>query len=978
VASVQVYRYEFLQNNPYGGFVTGDVLDIYVETDDIIVPTNLYLGAFTGVSVELNGSPLASSAYFILNYTPSLISIQEFNPQICVGTSLAQFSKTSFFPFASYYSFENHYSCAVNPPTCNLIVAGVPSVVPATTATATDGAITVNGSSSLSIQYKLGSDFVYNDGTAQSSGTFSGLLTGSYRIFLRDSANCGVNVLVNVPVDNSYGPKYRLEYEDLNGWSTRLDIVKRGYSGSVTEITGDTNSSFEVSLRGEGERDKFVALLSIDAIVQLVSITDAQFLEIYTNDPQLFRINYYKDFGSGLELQLVSKILPNQGTEEFISTPYGISFVSSCSLPELKDYILVQDDGQKFVGTISLIKLIAHCLRFLKLELPIRVGCNLYAVDMDQTNADDPFDQAYIDFEAFYLAEEEPTLEFVLQSILEPFNARLIQWEGRWNIVRVEEMVADYDYRDFDKDGEYTGNGTYSPVKTIDLPSIASDAKFCNLDQQLELRPGYGKLKVKYNLGLKPNILDNGDFRLNATYSSAFSTYFYSINKDGWTLVNAGYVLNESYDIIDPTNVAYKIESQEDTLTNPNGGNAYIQSDTYTVKMGANNQLKFTLRCKVARTRAQFGSQIYTIEVPYVKVRARVKYGSLYLQSDGSWSSTENILAFFLTEWDKYTEFEIIGVQPVSGTPVTGMDFDVRVYHAYAYFAEFQSLAALKALPTYSGGSQLIHTGYKTELRPAAGYLYFHELEETTAPENLSDYSIVRQTDYNAGTNPRQWVLKFKTSIGGVSGTNIFPFFIDKVAVQFLTDNKDPIDAIVRSTLAESGNKLTFEKELIIGSYSNLIVTETILGLSIGLYTFNTSLNIITRNILSSDLIYTGYLRDVDGNGYEMWARDGVAEEDKLHGIFLKQYAKQYRRSWATMRGSFASESTYVGFLNSIQVVQNDNKIFIPIGLTLRDRDCEYSGEMLELIDDSGTSDGGGSAPYSSGFSIGFGASGFN
>jgi hypothetical protein len=1126
VANVLIYRIEFLTSNPNTAFVAGDILDIYLETDDAVVPA---IGPFvsTGITVELNGAsyPALGADHFFLVTEGVDYIVNRFNPQICIGTSLLQFSLDGvFWPYGMYISHADHFSCAVNPPTCDLMVVGVPEIVPASDQTTADGAITLNATSTEAIEYKLGSDFSYGDGTGQASNIFSGLLPGDHRIFLRDAANCAVNVLVTVGINNTFGTKFRLTYEDINGWLTRLDIKKRGYSGAITEIVGDTISPFEISLRGEGEIDKFTALISIDAIFQLASITDGQFLEIYTNDPQLYRIEYAKDLGNvlppftpaalaalddwlesgsnyawsnigtltpdfalagsgssknlytdysfdpgqeysfdyeflvsgaggynriiieitnsgfadlgekltidvstpgtftgtytficpngatririyisqssggtnysvidfsnatastvsdtpvGYEVKLITKVLPQQYIEEFTNTPYGVKVIATDSLPELKDIILVQDSGQKYTGDIKLIKLIAHCLSKLKLDLPIRVACNLYATSMAQTDSDDPFDQAYIDFEAFYIEEEEPKMDFVLRSILEAFNARLIQWEGRWNIVRIEEMADEYDYRDFDKNGDFIESGTYDPIKTINRPAVASDGKFCNSDQELEFRPGYGSLKVIYKLGLKRNILENGDFKLIINPPSL------QINREHWTLVNAGYTLEEGFEAIDENNVAYTLTSREDTLSSVNGGEAYLQSGSYSVKMGTNNQLKISLRAKVTRTRAQFATINFAIEVPYVKVRVRVKYGSLYLQGNGGWGSTVNVLTFFLEEWDKYTDFEIIAQQPTLGTPVSGMDLDVRVYHAYAYHADFQTLANLKAFDTYDSGAsaQVLPTGYKTQLRDdftLPSSIYFFELEETTDAENLTDYSIVRPDDYNAGTNPRQWVKKVKQSVGSANGTNVFPFYLDKVVLNFLTDGKDPIDAIVRTSIGEASNKQTFEKELIIGSYSNLIVTEQSFGISVGFGPSAGSLNIITRNILSSDLIYTGYLRDVDGVGYELWARDGVAESDKLHGIWLKEYTKQYKRSWQLMRGSFELRGSYIGFLNALRVVHNGNKVFIPIGLTLKDRDCEYSGEMLELNSNAVGSDGSESSPYSSGFSIGFGASGFN
>lgn len=1124
MASVQIYKIQFLVNNPFGSFVAGDVLDIFIETDDAVVPANPLSFIATGVSVNLNGVtyPSAGSGA-ILDYSPSIVSVQNFNPQICIGTSLLVFDLYGAWPYTTYYSQENHYSCTVNPPTCNLMVNGVPSVVPATDTVTADGSIQINATSSNPIEYKLGSDFVYGDGTAQATSDFSGLLQGSYRIYMRDSANCGVNILVDVPVNNLYGTKFRLEYVDYQLAETRIDVLRRGYSGALTEIYG-TDVPFEVSLRGEGSQDKFESMLASQANLNLTSRTDLEFLELYTNDPNLYRIHYSKKFGegsivavvlpalstwltestsgskpdwtvggatpnvtitgasaispvttenlyvdyafvsgdpytlsltftrvtnsgtenpriatlsitdasdnivfsnavgasegsntvvisfvanadtqrikfaytsgknitltitdveaitNGYQIKGIYKILPQQYQEEYKAPPYYVSVQATDGLPELKNYYLIQNDGQRYFGTISLIKLVAYCLGFIKLNLPIRVACNLYAVDMDQTDTDDPLDQAYADFEAFYLAEKEPTIDFVLKSILDVFGCRITQWEGRWNIVRVEEMTGAYDYRDFDANGELITNGTFSPIIDIDFPDNDGPLLLSQRDHNLEIKPGYGKLKAIYKLGLKPNILNNGDFRLKSVYYPTDNTYLFDLNKDGWTLVNVGYVITEGFEFLSENNIAYTISSGDDTLPGTIGGEAYLQSEIYSVKMGTNNQLKITLRCKVSRVTVRFGSISYTVDVPYVKIRFRVQYGSLYLQADGTWGSSFNILTFFCTEFNKYEEYEILAQQPDSGTPVDGMDFDVRFFHAFAYHSQFFDIAALKAFETYDGSVQTIPTGYRTEIRDSAGVffgtMYYYELEETTDADD--GFNIIEPDDWHVTNNPRKWVQKTKkVGSGIVSGANVFPMAIDYVKVAYLTDGKDPIDTIVRTVIGEGSNPYIFEKELILGSYSSLIVTDITLGIDLGVFFPSGGLALTTTNTLSADLIYTGYLRDSNGAGFENWARDGVAESDKLHGILLKSYGVQYKRSWRLLRGSVYARE-YFGLLNTARNVNDSNRIYLPIGLTLNDKRCEWNGEFLEIGQAVGGSDGGGSSPFTSGFTVGFGSSGFN
>lgn len=970
MANILIYRIEFLQNNPYGDFVAGDVLDIYIEESGITVPGFIISD---GITNEKNGSP-HTSASFVSFSDPSVVSIQSFNVQICSGTYLVLLGLLNVYPFAQYATLADHYSCAVNPPTCDLIVVGAPTVTPSSDESTADGSITITATSTNAIKYKLNSDFAYDDGTGQVSNIFSGLLAGDYRVFLRDSKNCSVNVFVNVSFSNVYGVIYRIEYVDsLAGFGTKIDITKRGYSGSVTEINyGDV--PFVLNIRGEGVTRKDEPVMSTDADITLMSETDSAFIELYTNDRNLYRVNYYKDFGAGYAQKWTGKILPFIYMEPVAAPPYPTSVKATDGLAELKDNVFVQRDGQKFFGTVSLIKLVAYCLSFLKLDLNIRVAVNLYAVDMDMTDSDDPFDQSYIDYEAFYLATKTPTADFVLRHILKGFKARITQFGNVWNIVRVDEMVADYDYREFDSYGEYVSNSSYSPVKDLDYPS-ANEFMWEN-GANLELQPGYGKVKVNYSLGLKPNIINNGDFRLTSNYVAGLNTYALSINKTGFTLVNAGYALSEGYELLSDGGVAYYMSGGEDILSLTTGGNAYLQTETYSVRMGANNQLKINVRYKIYRPAVIFGGLTYQIEARYIKVRMRVKYGSLYLQSDGSWTSTETILSFFATTFNEFLESEIVANQPTSGTPADGMDFEIRLYHAYAYYAQFQSVASLEAFPTYSGGNQLIPTGYKTELRDdfsLPSKFYYYELEETTA--STSGYDVIEPDDWHTTNNPRKWVLKVKVDVGSISGTNIFPFYVDRLRVTYLTGNEQSIDTVIRETPAEPQNPEVLEDDLIIGSFSELITTEVNLGIDLGYWFPGSGGGVTSRVIsaLSAELIYTGWLRDSDGVGYEYWARDGVAESDKLHGIWLKSTAYQYNRTWRLLRGTLISKTGYFSPIDSLQDVNDSNRKYIPISMSINDRANMASGEFLELNTDlTGGGTGGGSS-LSSAFSSAFG-----
>lgn len=878
MAEILQYRIQFIANNPYGTYVSGDILELYY--DDTTIPPTFPEFNTNGIVVYLNDVKVFSGPDIPM-YAGEVYTAQAFPQLICYGTSSVSISATgnTTFPYGYVSALPDFPSCAFNGPVCDLIFVGTPTITAATGADQSDGAVTVSASSSNSpIEYRLGSNFAYGDGTGQSSGTFTGLAPGQYRIYARDSVNCAANILFTIGYFDDYGAKYRLEYDDPVGGVTKVDLVEHGYAGSVTEVKG-ADIGFERSLKGEASMDKFESILATKATVHLTSETDFAFSGIYTNDPEKYRMHYYKD---GV-LKGVYKVLPQQYSEEYKAPPYYVSVVAADGLASLKDYVFLQDDGQRFHESMKAIKLIAYILKKTKLELSIRVAINLYATGMNTAATDDPLDQAYVDCDTYYINETEPTLDYVLRQILEPFGASIVQENAVWNIVRVEEKKGSYDYREFDSEGDYSSNSSYDPRLDV-VPAGSSGFHFSDRDHHMTLCPGYGKIRVFYRLGLRENILENGDFRLTSVFDAANNQYLFALDTLGFQLVNTAGTLSSNWESVnqtrqvggifgpnftndDTTSVAWRIEPSV-------GGSGHILSDTYSLKMGVANSLKISVRFKVPVLPA--GGT----------VSIRVQYGTFYLLDDATWTTTPSSIAIEVTVINSYQEYDITAGPPDSGAR-NGYDFTVTLY---------------------------------------------------------------------------------------ITST----ISVDYIKAAYLTNGAASADTILREINAEPRNTSVLEKEVTHGSYQSLITTIPQWSFGGITLTGNTgaTMSLVTTNILAADILYAGYFRDSSGDGFETWTRDGISESSSLHAILLQQYAAQYKKSWRRLTGSFYSQTHYFNFLNVLRIQSDGNRLYLPISPTIDDKNNRVRGEFLELIDvTSGAgSDGSGTAPFSSGFTTGFGS----
>lgn len=959
MANVLIYKIQFLDSNPFGEFVAGDLIEIFYDAS--LDPTPV-TGGTTGITVTKNGVSAVSGAD-IDQFAQSYKTEQNQFYNICNSGDLVLQVRNTSFPYLTTYLIPDWPSCAVTPTTCDLMFVGEPAVTLATTLTTADGEITVSASSSETIEYKLGSDFLY--GAGQSSPTFSALLPGSYRIYARDENNCSANVFVTVGYENEYGTIHQIEYYvnvgDQQVSQTKIEIQERDYSGDYTEYKAGP-SPIEIALRGDGEIDKFMSVMATNANITLMSETSFQYVHLVSGDDEKYRVVYSKNFGSGYEIIWTGKIVQQTYQEPYISPPYEVRFTCNDGLPDLDKKTYCQPDGLPYSGRVKAIQLISECLKKTGVPLNIRVACNLYATGMDSTDADDPLDQAYVDVFRFYLLDDAPTYLFVLQTILESFGARLIQWENRWNITRVEELRAAYDWREFDFNGNYTSNGATDPIIER-VPPLSPGVWFRDEDQNLEIIKGYGKVRLNYNLGLVKNIFRNGDFTLKSVYNELFNAYSLALNMDGFTVVNGAYGIFTSYERIDNNNIALIITGDEDT-----DGSAYVGSATYNVRMGASNGLAIKIRYKIPQP---------IVSVPYVRVNIEVRYGAYWLTSQGKWTTVGNAIKFYVTEFDKYIESEVIAEQPDSGA-VAGYDLNIRVYHAWVYSYEHDGTTDLKTKVTTT-----VPQGIRTEMHANAGTFYvgesimYYELEENTDAESLPD--IVRPTDYHATTNPVQWILKKRiypeildpVTVQAVNRS----FFIDKISVGYLDSGNDVTDVITLDKSSQVNSDSVYEKTIYLGSLVETVTTKPVVGLSLSLFDPPTlNLTLITQNVLSANLTYTGYFSDVDGVGFVNWVRDGFDESRLLHQIHLLSMSGQYKRSIKRLSGSFISDQ-FIGPLHTIQETFDDDVLYIPMGVTYRDIDNSFSGEFCELIDVEAEPISG----FSSGFVIAaFGSNAFN
>lgn len=1072
----------FSGTNPGGTYVSGDQLDIYYDTSEPS-PTN----ATSGITVNLNGSPITTGSTINVNAktnpSPASLSKKSYS-NICNNGYSISFVYTEIamaFPYVLKVPIYAFAACSGD--VCDLAFSPTVLTTPPSGATNNDGQIQVLATSGNPILYKLNFDFDYNDGTGLASPIFGNLYPGTFRVYARDSKNCAATILITLNYNNTYSVIYTLNYINNAGHRTKIDILKRAYGGSSSYFIG-TDQPLLLDLRGESNLDKFAPIIASQATIAMIAQTDLQYAELFTNDSKQYQVNIYKDTTGGTSYSLIWSgfVVPQVYTEDYLDTPYTNTVIATDGLPNLQNYAFSQDDGTRFIGQIRVLTLIAVLLKKTNLSLHIRCSVNLFATTMNSTVNDDPLDQAYVDVDTYYLYSDTPTFDFVLSALLKPFRARIIQANGVWNIFRPEESVTTYNYREYDSNGVYLSHSSYNPVTNILGATASNRLRWAEQDQTLEIRPGFGKLRINYILGLKNNILRNGDFALKRTWNPLSRAYDNAVDLYGWQAISDNYAMQVGYELTDNAsetpsllNVALQLSAIQNQMSQPLG---YVQSVDYNVGMGVANSLTLTVTVKcpspifLSTQQDNNTHQIVTLAYHgtyhYQKIRVRVSYGGKYLTSDGSWTNIPSDVIFYLTQWDQYVDFNITAQIPDTSYN-TPKALNVRAYQSWSQDVDFTNAAALKrkrtnttvtigsnrgnydasvnAFPSSGGsggagaiiahdywytnvagvingvvvtvsvrleaintnpgqdptnwiiGDVILSEGFKTELSDSvtAGIgagIHFYELRQSTDAESYP--AILRPDDYNASTNPYQWLSQAWSANTGLDTSGTIKTFFDKVEVKYLYNGQQPFDTIISDQPGESNNLLAIEDEIYHGSIENnysttLATADKLQSLGVGLQVFQSPINTlfdsaikgkglynniatfpVDQNVLAGDLIYAGYFRDSSGNGYKLWTRSSVAENSELHIIWLKTTIAQYNRSWKKITGTLYGD-VFMPFINVINDL--DGIIYLMSSCSLDDMAHEYTNcEFLELanIGINPGSDGTSGSAFSNGFSKGF------
>lgn len=845
------------------------------------------------------------------------------DPRYCVGDDQVYYTVKTIWPYADYNLLLDAPACVVI--VCDLEITGY-TVTNESGPGEGDGEIALTAiSSNGNYKFSLVEDFAYADGQ---DSPITGLTTGNYTIYAVDESGCRDEILVFVPVNFDYAVRWRCDYGNVfpRGYYSRIDIEEREFTGDLEEICGG-GDPFILDYRPSDDSQLVPSVASMQFLVN----TDAKFDDIRTGNDRQFRVRKYKgpDVGS-LTLEWTGFISPEFYTEPYLNEPYIINLEAYDGLGELKNKPFLTESGAEYFGDMSLIQIISECLKKLPLEINIRSCVNVFEENHDTDPEDDPLAQTYKSTQNY----RGMNCDQVITSIIKPLiQSELFQSFGVWWI-RTKEQSADTNlvYREFDIDATYVTNSTLAARKSLVLNTGTNGLKFIERSQVLGYSRPYGKFLITHDLGKDNNVIDSGGFEVKDINPA---TEFFR----DWTLFPAQVNLTYGLEYVRNGQSAGAFFLQFSSGSGNQADNILMSSSfPFVFASFADADTRFKLKFQA------YVSPAYQINWARVGWKFRMTdtdTGDFYdwfppvaLTGIAPDANEALINDLYITNFNSWQTHEFYGFRHPAGIDVTNLSISISFYLHNHTNRDYQSLAGLKAqvtLNTLEQGKRVYATFGGSA--PTLGY----ELQRNT--DTADDFNVVRPDDYNAGSNPYQWIKISEYNLAGTVPL-ISRVMIDNLEVSVFTIGFTP--GIAGSFLIDPPETNTYEQEVTDDNESTFDVEVT---------------SGDAPDIVGTEYIYNGYFKLSDGSLTSRWARSGVTESLPLLSIYLLHLISQGSSSLRKLSGSGIGD-VQLGFINSLEDVRDSVKYKFK-RLSLSDKQGQYTFESEQIL----VGEGGESPP---------------
>ncbi|MVM34378.1 hypothetical protein GO755_30380 [Spirosoma sp. HMF4905] len=232
----------------------------------------------------------------------------------------------------------------------------------------------------------------------------------------------------------------------------RISFKRRDYTGEAIEILPGGEPLVIEAV--DSPDNPLSSMWPLKFTFELVCQEYWQAESFYTEDERELLVLIEIDEGSGFAVEHFGWITAVDFKMDHSSKPFKVSVVASDGLASLKTRSLLDANGKRLQGYVSLSTILRSAFSNAGFDQPLTTGVNLFEqtevgldrIDNKANPATDPLYQALVNSET--LVTDSGDTQFgwdALKRVVDLFGCRLSQTKGQWWVIRADEAAGGWD-----------------------------------------------------------------------------------------------------------------------------------------------------------------------------------------------------------------------------------------------------------------------------------------------------------------------------------------------------------------------------------------------------------------------------------------------------------------------------------------------------------------------------------------------------
>lgn len=525
-------------------------------------------------------------------------------------------------------------------------------------------------------------------------------------------------VYAEIPIETPK-PSYYYEFEDLKGIEHRVEIKYNPSPTSWVEIKGN------YTIENPSDDDILSPLRPKQVTCNLEADLDLNFEDIYTEEERIYKVTVIR----GGDTIFIGWLSSDGLYENYVADKWIISLSAIDGLGYLDDISYINDDSSLYSGKQTDIEKLKIVLGKTELALGIRTCINIYYDGLSEV---DILSNTNFNAERYYADDNnEPfTCKQILLSVLEKYNAVIVQDGGYWYIYRPNEVFNNADLTFYNYTSSGVLDGTYQKDITHNIGSQIDGfyPHFVNENQQKSLKRSLGAYRLNLKYG-----------RVFPYYQNTLLNWDDSSTIDDWTILNSSFV--------SPCDSLQGIK-----VTNAASPTVVMESDTYTVDGTPRVQFQVTYsNLNDVNPVLGTGGAVFNAKIIYTKGA-----NTYYLTRDGVWTTSDELIQYGIGVGEKNFVLKVVANNEL---PEADGDIKINLYDAGFGLAIYPLCIHNMSLQTYIGEDESQGAFYTIEklVKSTPNTDNVKTVIHGDVPDNTY-YSAIYENDET--TNTENWYRK--------------------------------------------------------------------------------------------------------------------------------------------------------------------------------------------------------------------------